>query len=885
MDGEAIRESTTSESRQDQLNGSGRHQNARSTAPIWALTAFLWAAGLALYVFAVRDLAPIDAPFQVSWWMLAIAFAMTEVFVAHLKYRRDAQTYSLSEVPLLVGLCFATPAGLVVGRLLGALVALTLHRRQAGLKLAFNLGLFLLLDACLAQIVFRALLQDHLPLQPLGWAAAYLTLMVTDTLSGLIIALVTLLHQGSLPASAVRRDLAFGLLVAIVNVSFGLVAVSTLWYNPPALLLLLVVTGIMVVAYRGYVSLTSMYDRLQKLFAFTCSSGEVDSSSEVSSLALEKLRQAVKAGYVELTLLGQGDEPALRWIHDDDELEEESSPAVVHVSHDEAELLQEGHIRARTDPELQARPDLQRGGIRQVMVAPLWDGQRLAGSVLAGSRSSVGAFDQEDLSTLQTLANHLVVTLKNARLVERLRREAQEREHQALHDALTDLPNRRAFLAEVDRAVPIREAADRFALILLDLAGFRQINDTLGHQAGDKALIELSRRLFDVPDVSFAAHLGGDEFAFLMLSTPDEASALALAARLRDVVNRPVPLGSFAAQLRANVGIVLCPDHGEQAEVLLQHADMALRAAKGTPQGLALFGDEHDTSSPRRLALAADLERAVTDQEIVVAYQPQIDLVRGRVIGIEALARWTHRSYGAVSPEEFIPIAENTGVIWELTRSVLQRSLAEAGEWLRKQADLRLSVNLSVRCLHYPELPQVLDSALQMAGVSRSQLVLELTESSLMTDFARFQDAVSRLVEAGFAVSIDDFGIGYSSLAYIKSLRVSEVKIDRAFVAELLNSAGTSAIVKSVIDLTHAIGGRAVAEGVEDRSTLQRLRAMGCDVGQGFYLSRPLTPEAFRIWLPENEESIGAGWSVPDDPPGSCQLIPMPCPMQGSRGL
>ena len=253
--------STTTGDLSDRRGETGSEQQERlapgpcPTCASGLFTGLLWAGGIGLYFFAVRDLAPIEAPIRVSWWMLAVAFALTEVFVAHVSYRDDAQTYSLSEVPLLVGLCFATPAGLVAGRLLGALVALTVHRRQSGLKLAFNLGLFLLLDGCVAQVVFRALLQGHEPLHPLGWAAAYATLMLTDTLSGLAIALVTLLHQGTLPASAVRRDLAFGLLVAIVNVTIGLITVTMLWYDPPAFVLLLVVAGIMVLAYRGYVSL------------------------------------------------------------------------------------------------------------------------------------------------------------------------------------------------------------------------------------------------------------------------------------------------------------------------------------------------------------------------------------------------------------------------------------------------------------------------------------------------------------------------------------------------------------------------------------------------------------------------------------------------------
>ena len=835
----------------------------RSDLKVWALTGLLWAAGLALYFIVVRYLVPVQAPIQVSWWMLTIAFAVTEIFVAHLKYRRDAQTYSLSEVPLLIGLCFANPAALVVGRLLGAFLALTLHRRQAGLKLAFNLGLFLVLDCCLAPILFFGLLQDHLPLHPLGWAAAYVTIMVIDTLSGLAIALVTWLHQGSMPASAVRRDLAFGVIVAAVNTSFGLVAVSTLWYNPAAFVLLLVITAIMVLAYRGYVSLTAMYERLERLFAFTRSSGEAADSGAIAMAGLEELGKAVKAGYVELTLFDQSDDRGLRWVLDD-EVQEAPDPFTVQVSEDESALLGETAIYQGGGPALHCRPDLAARGTRSVMVGPLRDSRRLAGSVLVGSRSGVAAFRQEDMATLQTLANHLAVTLKNARLVEKLRAEVQVREHQALHDPLTDLPNRRAFAAEVKKVIAAPDANARFALMLLDLADFRQVNDTLGHAVGDRALIEVSRRFADLPGV-LSAHLGGDEFAFLVPAPVDAVTAEERGTGLRDLVARPVELESLTAQLRAHVGIVMYPDHGDTCEVLLQHADMALQAAKATPQGMALFSPENDTASPRRLALAHELEQGLVDGEIWVAYQPQVDLLSGEVVSVEALARWSHPRLGEVSPEEFIPICESVGLIWELTQSVLTRSLAEMRGWLCGQEDARLSVNLSVHCLHYPELPDILDEALRTAGIGRSQLVLELTESSLMTDFARFRSSVASLVDRGFLISIDDFGVGYSSLAYVQALQLSEIKIDRAFVGQLLQSPQAVAIVKSVVDLSHAVGARAVAEGVEDGPTLRRLLDMGCDVGQGFFLSRPQSPEAFGVWLSENQGCTIDHWTSTKD--------------------
>lgn len=840
-----------------------RGTEASRDASVWLLTASLWICTVALYLLAVRHLTPVAAPFRLEWWMLAPAFAAAEIFVAHVRYRREVQTYSLSEVPLLIGLCFCTPAALIVARIVGAAVALAGYRRQSGLKLTFNLGLFALLDACAAPLLFFAIIGSGTPLSPRGWLAAFVAIACTDVLSDLAITFVVVLREGRVPMSEVRRDLGYGLLVALTNTCIGLVAVILLWHDPWSLLLLLAVTGVVYLAYRGYLSLSRMYSRVARLYAFTSWSGGTLASPRVCFDLLERLCDVMGAEYAELVLDDAEGRPAQAWVRDGDQ---ELMPPFVAAG--AVRVLQPDNrcvfLKAGDGDAIPA--SLRAAGLSEVLTTALRDGDVIIGTVLVGSRASqVAALEPRDRQIFDTLANHVSIALKNTSLVARLREEVAERQYQALHDPLTGLPNRRALAADAGAA--IEEAVARGesrTLFLADLDELRRVNETLGHDLGDQAIVEAGRRLCEVPGMSYVAHLGGDEF---VLIGPGGGGAVAvrMAEEIRDRLAQPIVLGDCTVQLGTSIGIVFAPEHAERVEQLLQKADIAVEHAKALPQGIQVFDPSLDRSGPRQLSLARDLSQAIEDGALSCHYQPQVRIKDGGLEGAEVLARWTHPSLGVVSPAEFIPIAESSGSIRRLTEQILRRALREAAGWLRADAGFRLSLNVSVRCLHYATLAMDLRQIVDEAGVDPRQIVLEITESSLMADILKFVAAVERLSAAGFGISIDDFGVGFSSLSYLQLLPVGELKIDCQFMRDLLVDEGAAAIVESVVGLGATLRIRTVAEGIQDEATLSRLRLLGCDLCQGYLTGPPMDVDDFTRWREGARSSLTVSAGDGDD--------------------
>jgi len=427
--------------------------------------------------------------------------------------------------------------------------------------------------------------------------------------------------------------------------------------------------------------------------------------------------------------------------------------------------------------------------------------------------------------------------------------------HQATHDALTDLPNR-AQLRE--RLAHAWAAGAPPALLLLDLDGFKEVNDTFGHSQGDALLREVARRLRGaVRRGDTVARLGGDEFA-VALPGADVAAAEGVASALHRVLDAPFHIGDHLLQRGASVGIAPAPtiDDDSAMDTLLRHADVAMYVAKRERLGQQVYDPALDTYSPERLGLIAELRAAIAAGALTLYYQPQADLASGRVRGVEALVRWPHPERGLIPPDAFIPLAEQTGLIAPLTDWALGEAIRQCSEWRRAGLALTVSVNLSVWNLHDVGLPDRIVALLQTHAVPPASLRLEVTETALMADPERALTVLTRLAALGLGVAVDDFGAGYSSLAYLKTLPVDELKIDKGFVHELATDATDTAIVAATVGLGHALGLRVVAEGIEDRASWDQLAGMGCDVAQGYYLSRPQPADALARWLRE------AVWSV-----------------------
>jgi diguanylate cyclase (GGDEF)-like protein len=376
--------------------------------------------------------------------------------------------------------------------------------------------------------------------------------------------------------------------------------------------------------------------------------------------------------------------------------------------------------------------------------------------------------------------------------------------------------------------------------LLLDLDRFKDVNDTLGHHHGDQLLIQVGQRLCGtLREADTVARLGGDEFAVLLPGVAAEGAS-AVADKLRTVLQQPLTIDGVGLDLDASIGIAVYPDNGGDAAELLQHADVAMYVAKQAHAGFMLYDPAVDQHSPRRLALLAGLRRAAQRDELVLHYQPKADLHSGQVLGVEALVRWRHPKHGLLSPGEFIPLAERTGLIHPLTRWVLDAALDQAAQWHRAGFRLSVAVNVSTRCLLDPTFPDQVAERLAAWQLPAGSLVLEVTESAVMADPALALDVLGRLHILGVGLAVDDFGTGYSSMAYLKDLPVDELKIDRSFVSHMATSPSDAVIVRSTIDLGHNLGLRVVAEGVETQHVWEELTALGCDTAQGYYLSRPM---------------------------------------------
>ncbi|MGY1592843.1 putative bifunctional diguanylate cyclase/phosphodiesterase [Geodermatophilus sp. SYSU D00708] len=422
---------------------------------------------------------------------------------------------------------------------------------------------------------------------------------------------------------------------------------------------------------------------------------------------------------------------------------------------------------------------------------------------------------------------------------------------QARTDDLTGLPNRRHVFEAMAGVEAHLAAGGTTAVLVVDLDRFKEINDSLGHAVGDGLLREVGRRMSaQLRGGDLLARLGGDEFVVLA-DDLDDTGALALAARLCGALQQPIRLGGMALPVDASVGIAVGPQHSRSAEELLQMADLAMYCAKSTRSGAAVYDEERHGEGRHRLEAVEQLRRAISGGELVLHHQPKLTLATGRVDGVEALVRWQHPTRGLLHPDAFIDLAESAGLMSELTTTVVDLALAQRRAWADAGRELTVSVNVSPSDLVCERFPDAVARLLDRHGVPADALVLEVTESLLVQDRERAVGVLTRLREAGVGVSIDDYGTGYSSLAYLAVLPVTELKLDRSFVAALTGSPRSAAIVTSTLQLAHALGLSLVAEGAEDQATVDALAALGCDVVQGFHLSRPLPADRLEQWLDE----------------------------------
>ncbi|ALO11187.1 Putative phosphodiesterase [Streptomyces venezuelae] len=440
---------------------------------------------------------------------------------------------------------------------------------------------------------------------------------------------------------------------------------------------------------------------------------------------------------------------------------------------------------------------------------------------------------------------------------------ARARAEEQLRDPLTGLPNRQWLLERAWTALEEAEGEGaRAALVLIDLDRFRSVNDTLGHLAGDRLLLQIAERLrLALPHGAEAARLGGDEFAVLLPTADSTTSAQRVARHLVAELSSPLDLDGLTLVLEASAGVAVFPDHALDAEGLLRRADVAMYQAKRDRTGVEVYESKRDSNTPDRLGLLGDLRRALDAGEVELHYQPKVRF-DGQVAGLEALVRWVHPERGKVPPDEFIAIAESSGLMPHLTEYVLETALAQVARWRTQGLNVPVAVNVSPRDVHTPGFAGAVAARLARHGVPAGALQLEITEHVLLEDPQRAADTLNGLTGHGVKMSLDDFGTGYSSLVHLRRLPVSELKIDRSFVARLAVDTEDAEIVRCTLDLAHSLGLLVVAEGVEDDETWERLRDLGCDAVQGWLVAAAMPPAEATAWLLARGEH---GWRRPAD--------------------
>lgn len=760
-------------------------------------------------------------------------YVVAELSQIHVELRQHTLSVSVSDLPFVMGFFLLNPWWFLAARLVAAGVVFGLTRRSVS-KSAFNLCLFT------AEIGLGVVLMQALDVGDgtagRDWLCTYGVVLLLNILFTLVIAAAMSLLGTRPTGSEVGGMLASASLSSVISTTLALMAIVVVMTSMVGLVLVAILFLAAALAYRAYHRLLRRHTDLGQLFAFTQTVGAAETTDDVVSTLLQRARDILRAETAVLRLPPAQDHA--------DSPPTSGGPLII--------------PRDTRDPVL--RHWLTTQGLREALLVPLRDGDAVTGVLQVSNRlGQTSTFGRDDLSLLQTLAAHAEAVWHNGRLVEQLRYDAH-------HDGLTGLGNRTYFQTALETSLSRSPGVAQHdtagagtAVLLLDLDRFKEVNDTLGHPVGDYLLRMVAQRIEQhVPPGSLVARLGGDEFAVLLRVAPGGPSGVDVATTIRDGLTAPFEVQGFYLEVGASIGVASIPADGHDASTLMQHADVAMYAAKRLAAGVAGYEARDDRNSVQMLAMAGELRRAIENGEIVMHLQPQIRLTSGKLVGYEALARWEHPTRGIIMPDDFIPLAEQTGLMAPLTHAALVQALASCSSWLSTHEDVGVAVNLSPRHLLDPELPVTVAELLRTYAVPPRLLTLEITESSLMTEAGTAAGAMGTLRALGVRLSVDDFGTGYSALAYLQRLPLDEVKIDKSFVHAMANDVSARAIVHSIIDLAHTLGLSVVAEGVEDEANRQALAELGCDLMQGYLLSRPLAPQNVAAWaeLHENQSKL-----------------------------
>lgn len=478
---------------------------------------------------------------------------------------------------------------------------------------------------------------------------------------------------------------------------------------------------------------------------------------------------------------------------------------------------------------------------------------------MVNNEISIGNRDKEFMvfqsSAVGVVENgNLIRVWGTTRDISATRQNLHRLEYFANHDPLTSLPNRSLLLRTMDEALSNSSTDRCMALLLIDLDRFKEINDALGHAAGDIVLKQLGPRLeVELGDTAgMVSRLGGDEFAIFLPRIRNRQHAVVWAHRFLDSICQVFEIEGFATEISASIGVALYPDHAEDASTMLRYADVAMYHSKHRLRGVSVYDQSYDSHTPKRLALMGALGTAIRENQLCLHYQPKIDLDTRKISGVEALIRWNHPKMGFIPPSEFVPIAEMSSFIYAMSSWVMEETIKQCAEWLEKGIHVYSALNLSARNLMDDRIVTDLSRLLRKYNLPGSYLEIEITESTLMSDPERSLAALEKISAQGVSLAIDDFGTGYSSLAYLKRLPVKVLKIDGSFVQNMLEDEQDAIIVQSTVQLAHNLGLKIVAECVETEEVFEHLRDLGCDDAQGYFISKPMESKEIEAWFAES---------------------------------
>jgi diguanylate cyclase (GGDEF)-like protein len=765
---------------------------------------------------------------------IGVGFAVADYSVFRFMFRRESLAFSLSEIPLAFGLVYLAIGPAVLVRIVGSMAMIVAVRRPPLYKAFFNIAL-LAFEMALAFVVFRGMIEVVGASHTVYVVAAIASAAVCSVAAAFVVAIAISRFEGGF-WQRLSGESVVAWWLFIVNATLAGMVLGLALISPWLLLIALVPVALLWYIIRAYGAVDQRLRELNAVHGFTGRVGRSLDPDEICRAAIVEAAALLRSEGAALVIFS-ADALAMPIIHGAVGVRLPRSadePAWADV------LAAEEAITLTGDALAPFR--LKDVDVREVMVSRISDESGVIGVIaIGGRRTSDKRFGTDDLMRLHSLAEQLAASLRRGLLHQRIEREARE-------DALTGLPNRVSFERSVLEIASKRSRDDHLFVIMLDLDRFKEVNDTLGHHAGDELLRVVSQRLAALlrPD-DVLARLASDEFA-IVGERHDREQMLELAWSCVSDIGRPVTLDGLEIVVTASAGLAIVDDDVEDGAPL-RFADIAMFNAKTQRLGVEIYRDEIDRRTPARLSMLGDLSSAIENDELRVHLQPKLDLSSGTVVGTEALVRWTHPIRGAVPPAQFVRIAEDTGLIKQLTDFMLQRSIEHLRTIHDRGYRLGLAVNLSTHDLLDTKLSARVAQHLSSSRVDPSMLTLEITESSLLIDAPRARATINELHEVGVRLSIDDFGTGYSSLSYLRRLPVSELKIDQSFVANLLLDEQDEVIVRSTIELGHNLGLVVVAEGVENNEVLQQLQTFGCDIAQGYCISRPLPPEHFLSWL------------------------------------